>query len=328
MEDVEGPSRGPRSPHRPDADRLPEARAQPNQADPHLPTDSAALGGPTESDRLLPHPSYGPAITDLFKRASNGSGGDSALARWMSERAPRAGGAPWQSSEIRRWLSNRVYLGEVHYGPELVNLEAHAPLTDPETWERCQRAPGVQRRPHSKFLLSGLTRCANCRYAMSGFTYGGSGRTPVYRCHLARNGGCGEASVITVERLDGHIRGLVLDRLRGLELEAAGEGVDLGAVDRAYEEAEAELRAFSADLGARRVLGEAGWQQALALRASDRDSKRSARERAYSQSRLITVARDVEDLDHDGLRDLLAGMIRTVFVRRVPAVLRWPTGCW
>jgi DNA invertase Pin-like site-specific DNA recombinase len=273
--------------------------------------------GQDRSGCLVKDPTYAPAITELFERASNGSGGDSALARWMTGRAPRAGGAPWQPSEIRRWLSKRVYLGELRYG-DLVNTEAHDPLTDPETWERCQRPPGAQRRPHSKFLLTGLTRCAHCRYSMGGFTYGGGGKTPVYRCGRARNGGCDEASVITAERLEGHIRGLVLDRLRGLELEAAGEGVDLGGLDRAYEEAEAELRAFSADLGARRVLGEAGWQEALALRASDRDSKRAARDAAYSQSQLLAVARDVEDLDHEGLRDLLAGMIRFVFIRRRP----------
>lgn len=283
------------------------------------PADSEALGGPTESGRLVPDPTYGPAITELFKRASNGSEDDSALARWMTKRAPRRGGAPWQPSEIRRWLTdrNRVYLGEVRYG-DLVNTEAHKPLTDPETRERCQREPGAQRRPHSKFLLSGITRCAHCRYSMGGFTYGGSGKTPVYRCHRSRNGGCDEASVITAERLEGHIRGLVLDRLRGLELEAAGEGVDLGALDGAYEEAESELRAFSADLNARRLLGEAGWQEALELRASDRDSRREARDDAYSKSKLLTVARDVGDLDHDGLQDLLFGMIRTVFVRRRP----------
>jgi site-specific DNA recombinase len=275
--------------------------------------------GEPNSGKLLPHPTYGPAITDLFARAANGSGGDSALARWMSERAPRAGGAPWQPSEIRRWLSNHVYLGEVHYG-ELVNTEAHDRLTDPDTWERCQRKPGVQRRPHSRFLLSGSLRCSSCRYAMGGFSYGG-GRdqnTPVYRCGKGRNRGCDEPSVITARLLDDHVRELVLDRVRGLELEAAGDGIDLTTVDQDYDQAEAELHAFASDLNARRALGEAGWQEALEQRVGDRDAKRAARASAYSQSQLVAVARDVEDLDHDGLRDLFAGMLRTVFIRRRP----------
>jgi DNA invertase Pin-like site-specific DNA recombinase len=269
-----------------------------------------------KSQPLVPHPTYGPAITELFKRAAAGAAGDSALARWMSERAPRAS-APWQPSEIRRWLANRVYLGEVRYG-DLVNVEAHPALTDPATWDACQRAPGARRRAHSRFLLSGLVRCAHCRYAMSGFSYGGGrGRQiPVYRCGRGRTRGCAEPSVITAARLDDYVRTVVLDRLRGLELEAAGEGVDLAALDRDYSEAEAELRAFAADVGARRALGEDGWQESLGLRVADRDQKRGARESAYAASELVAVARDVEHLDHDGLRDLLAGMIRVVFVRR------------
>jgi site-specific DNA recombinase len=275
--------------------------------------------GQDRSGCLLPHPRYGPAISELFDRGATGQQGDTALARWMTERAPREGGAPWQPSEVRRWLSNRLYLGEVHYG-ELVNPEAHEPLTDPETWERCQRAPGVQRRPHSRFLLSGLLRCAHCRYSMGGFSYGGGKDrpTPVYRCAKGRTRGCDEPSVITGRLIEDYMREQVLDRLRGLELQAAGEGVDLATLDREYDEAEAELRAFAAEVNARRLLGEAGWQDGLAARAADRDEKRETREQGYANSRLVTVAQGVEDLDHDGLRDLLDGMVRHILVRRRP----------
>ena len=271
--------------------------------------------GEKDSGRLVPHPTYAPAIRELFGRAASSTDGDSALARWMTSRAPRVGGAPWQPSEIRRWLSNRVYLGEVRYG-DLVNAEAHTPLTDPDTWERCQRTPGKQRRAHSRFLLAGLVRCAHCRYAMGGQTYGGaSGSTPVYRCSGRR---CKAPSVITADRVESHVRELVPERVRGLELEAAAEGVDLEAVDRSYEEAEAELRAFAADVNARRRLGEAVWQDLLTGRADHRDAMREARERAYARSQVVAVAADVEDLDHDALRDLLSGMVRHVFVRRAP----------
>jgi site-specific DNA recombinase len=271
--------------------------------------------GQEGSGRLLPHPIYGPAMSDLFARAATGEHGDSALARWMTDRAPRESGALWQPSEIRRWLKNTVYLGTVSYG-ELVNPDAHEPLTDQETWEACQRKPGKQRRPHSRFLLSGLIRCANCRYAMGGQTHGGaSGGTPVYRDNGRR---CSQPSVITAWMLDDYIRGLVLDRVRGLELEAAGNGVDLAAAEREYAEAEAELQAFAADVNARRVLGEAGWQDGLSARANERDTKREARNRAFMESRLVAVAQDVETLDNDALRDLLGGMIRHVFVRRRP----------
>jgi hypothetical protein len=152
---------------------------------------------------------------------------------------------------------------------------------------------------------------------MGGQTGGGAkGTTPVYRCNGRH--GCAEPSVITAERLEGFTRALAVDRLKGLELEAAKEGVDLAALDREYEDAETELQAFAADTNARSVLGEAGWQDALTARATDRDAKREARDSAYSQSQLAGVAKDVEGLDDDGLRDLLNGLVRHIFVRRGP----------
>jgi site-specific DNA recombinase len=274
--------------------------------------------GEERSGVLIPNPTYGPAISELFARASSGKVGDTALARWMAERAPREGGAPWQPAEIRRWLSNRVYLGEVHYGKLEPNLSAHEPLTDPATWSGCQRQPGVQRRAHSRFLLSGLIRCAHCRYGMGGLTYGGADHsTPVYRCHRTRNGGCEGASVIVAERIENYVMKIISKRLEGMKLEAAEDGIDLATLDREAEEAEHELRIFAADLNARRLLGEAGWQEALDARAANRDAKRRRRDEAYGRSQLVDVA-NVGDLDHDALRDLLDGMIRAVFVRRRP----------
>ena len=63
------------------------------------------------AERLLASLAAQGPLRALFKRAARSSAGDTALARWMNERAPRAGGAPWQPSEIRRWLSNRASSG-------------------------------------------------------------------------------------------------------------------------------------------------------------------------------------------------------------------------
>ena len=98
----------------------------------------------------------------------------------MDERCGHLGGAgaPWQPSEIRRWLSNRVYLGEVRYG-ELVNTEAHEPLTDPETWERCRKGAGsAASRPLASSCSPAWFAVRIAATAMGGFTYGGVGDTP------------------------------------------------------------------------------------------------------------------------------------------------------
>jgi len=270
------------------------------------------------SQPLVPDPIFGPAMTDLFARGATREYGDTALAHWFNERAPHPNGRRWQAPEVRRWLSNRIYLGEIRYG-ELANPEAHEPLTDPETWARCQREPRAQRRPHSSFLLTGLVRCAACRYAMGGQTYGGAKQdTPIYRC--SGRAGCPEPSVIVAARLDQFVIQEIHRWLEGITLRGA-KGVDLDLIDREAREADGELQAFAADLTARRLLGEAGWQAGLQARVADRDAKATRRSQALAESDVEALAHRAADLgDHD-LGDLL-GAVRHVFIRRrrgVPA---------
>jgi site-specific DNA recombinase len=262
---------------------------------------------------LIPHPTYGPAITELYKAAKTAKS-DTALARWMTERAPREDGPAWKPSEIRRWLKNRIYLGEVRYGA-LENTAAHPPLTDPETFKAVQREPGAQQRNGgASFLLSGLIRCAGCRYAMAGSNQGGAKRnTRIYRCSRSD---CPESALIVGARIEDHVVGEVRDHLQGLRLKAADPGVDVEKLEREAAEARAELEAFASDLEARRMLGEQGWQDALRARAEDRDRRVAALDEAVGSRRLLAVAEDVDDLDHEALRDLLHGMIRVIFVRR------------
>ena len=261
---------------------------------------------------LVPHPIHAAGITALFDHAREGDG-DSALARWMTARYPGEGRGPWNASEIRRWLRNRVYLGEVRYG-SLVNTNAHPPLTDVQTWQAAQKAPGQHRSPHSTFLLSGLIRCANCRYSMTGFTYGGAKQdTPVYRCGRARGGGCDAASVITARPLEEYVLSLTDAAVESI---GAVDGPDLAAIDKAWAEASAELQAFAADTEARRLLGDEGWRGALTVRVENERAKAERREVAFRDRMLSDVA--VRELEPGQLRALLDGMIEVIFVRRQP----------
>lgn len=260
---------------------------------------------------LEPDPVYGPAISDLFTRAASGRHSDTELARWMQARAPRREGRRWQSSEVRRWLRTRVYLGEVRYG-DLVNTAAHPALTDPGTWERCQREPGEQRRAPSPFLLRGLIRCAHCRYGMGGQSRGGANQsTPVYRCVNF----CEQASVITATKVEGAVTAAVEAHLAGARLASVDQVDDLARLEREAEEAEVELAAFTADTAARRLLGDVDWLEGLRVRASERDARFAALAAARARQSVASV-RDLEDLDTHDLRDLLAGLVRHVFVRR------------
>jgi hypothetical protein len=61
-------------------------------------------------------------------------------------------------------LASRVVLGEVHHG-KLVNLHAHEPIVDRETWHAVQRMKVSRgRRAKSDHLLARLKvlRCGTC----------------------------------------------------------------------------------------------------------------------------------------------------------------------
>lgn len=257
-----------------------------------------------KSQPLRVDPVTGPVVSEVFRRAA--TEGPSALARYVESRTGRA----HRPNVIRRWLRNRIYLGEIRYG-ELVNTEAHPPLTDEATWQAAQTESGVRYTAPEAFLLSGLVRCANCRYAMGGNTRGGFNRdTPIYRCGRR----CGEPSVITAAKVESIVQAAVRGALADLRLEAVEEDADLVALERAAVDAEAELAAFASDLGARRVLGDVGWRDALEARAAARDEAQAR----LADARALAAASAVEldDLSRHDLRDLLGGMIRAVFVRR------------
>jgi site-specific DNA recombinase len=84
---------------------------------------------------------------------------------------------------VRKMLANRVYLGEVHHGKQLPNLEAHDAIVSKDLFDRVQRKtlPGG-RQARSEHLLArqGILRCGTCGSKMSlGHTMGG---WPFYRC--------------------------------------------------------------------------------------------------------------------------------------------------
>jgi DNA invertase Pin-like site-specific DNA recombinase len=282
------------------------------------PVDSAALGGPTGPGQLVPSPTHGPAMEELFKRGAARQYGDSALAHWMTKEAPRHGGAPWNPSEVRRWFRNRVYLGEVRHAG-LVNDEAHTPLTDERTWQRCQREPGEQRKAAASFLLKGLIRCASCRYAMGGQAQGGrDGKVAVYRCPRSSRG-CPAPSVISAGAVERYVTSLVQERQKDLLIGQTEVDAEGDAAIEAFAAAELEVEKFAADVEARRLLGEQSWQEALRVRVENREDRRAARELALAaQEARELLQRSLDDLDRHGLRNLLTGMISHIFIRRAP----------
>lgn len=271
------------------------------------PVDAAALGGPTAPGLLMPAPVYGPAMSELFRRAASRSQSDMELARWMSGAAPREEGAPYAPSEVRRWLVNRTYLGEVRYG-NLVKQGAHEPLVSEKIWRRCQREPGEQRLMASPHLLKGLVRCAGCRYALAGGKFLRCNRGPL---------GCPAPASITGRLLEEYVIPMVIERQKGLVLsQSKTDTSNLERIER-FDEAALEVEKFVADTEARRLLGEEAWQEGLRLRVAEREERRPARDRALAEEEVDRLAPlPVDRTDRHALRNLLTGLIRHIFVRR------------
>jgi DNA invertase Pin-like site-specific DNA recombinase len=125
-------------------------------------------GAPKYVGPLLLDPHAAPVVTELFRRRAHERASYTELARWLTARGipTGAGRRSWSMRGVKDIVRNRVYLG-IAYSGDVENREAHPPLTDHETWRSAQRY-GHRTRPRSPHPspLSGLMRCAGCRYVM------------------------------------------------------------------------------------------------------------------------------------------------------------------
>lgn len=189
-----------------------------------------------DSGVLEPDPDTGPVVSKMWKWAAEGQP-PRQIADQVNEmgvKAPRGGA--WTKSTVWRLIHGdgaRTYLGEVNYG-EWRREGAHDPLTDPLTFREARERRTRRTRDHSpSLLLSGLVRCAGCRYTM--VSGGGS-----YKCtthHAA--GECASPATIGVHTIEtlavGRRRINGLDdpeALRPRQLADADEGVVAGLLQR------------------------------------------------------------------------------------------------
>jgi DNA invertase Pin-like site-specific DNA recombinase len=130
-----------------------------------------------------PDPKTAPTIAKLITKRSTGIGWGT-LVNWMQSTGIKtAKGNDWTVRSIQNIVHNEIYIGRLRFG-DLYNESAHEPLVDLATWTLAQNPHGSQLRPVSAtpYLLSGLVRCSECRYCMSGNKKKSTG-TKRYRCH-------------------------------------------------------------------------------------------------------------------------------------------------
>lgn len=290
----------------------------------------------TGSGKLVPHPEHAPLLRAMFEMRADGRSYTD-IARVLDAALPRA--REWSSGWVKGALQRRVYVGEVHYiaserqradgAKDLVNLKAHEPLVDANLFERVQKSikGGAQKRPADGdgFLLASLIRCAHCRYAMGGFSYGGTKRdTPVYRC-ISRGTRCDHRPMINAAKIEEYVTDafwtLMARRAQIALQEIATETApDIDRLEAELADAIDEEDKFQADLANRKRIGEERWQRFADMRAAAReaaqaaldDAKRTATALEFQERRL-----DRDQTEREQLRPMLRDAIESVFVRRI-----------
>jgi DNA invertase Pin-like site-specific DNA recombinase len=285
-----------------------------------------------EDGRLEPDPTVRrDLIAELFGRRA-GRESWSKLAAWLSAELGDEVSIP----RVRAVIANRVYLGEVNGGQGLVNRSAHKPLVDRALFEQANSVRGVvpARSGRASGLLSGLLRCAGCRYAMKASMNAGAGGLE-YRCKANRRETterCPSPSSVSAHLIDG----LVLEqfwewirRARATQLEGS----------KAVEEAEGQLLGAEAELDAvldtrlSEALGSDSerYLELIADRQGLVDAAKGdliAAQRAQVALPGSDVADIWPDLDLHERRRLLASALDCVFVRRGRDLARRTHLCW
>ena len=150
--------------------------------------------------RLEPVAGEAEMIAEAFRRRAGGASWKE-LAGLLEERGVVGpyGSPTWTTGAVSRLIANPAYTGQARSGPYRKD-DAHPAIVTPVEWRAAQNARGVVSplRSADGALLSGLLRCAGCRYVMKPDTIVSRGeKLRQYRCrgeHAA--GRCAERAAI------------------------------------------------------------------------------------------------------------------------------------
>lgn len=260
-----------------------------------------------------------PQIGETFRRRASGDSW-ATIARWLnSEGISSKRGGEWTVASVKRMIANPAYIE----GP-------HPPITDAATFGAANAVKGVApgRSGRASGLLSGLVRCAGCRYAMKlsqGKTRHGKPFTE-YRCKSARAEAAGGRCAAPAAIKSSVIEPFVLDRFWEIVSDYRGRG---SRVSDELQDAEQALRSAEAELDAtldRRLADALGGAQATRYiklvgerKAAVDDAKQlllEARRKAEVALPEVELRAIWPDLSLYEQRKLLALVFDCVFVRR------------
>jgi site-specific DNA recombinase len=273
--------------------------------------------------RLVPNDDA-PRVEEAFRMKAGGASW-SEIRRQMVGVVSPYGSVEWADRSLSHLLRNRVYLGEARSG-EFVNPEAHAPIVDAGTFQLAQRKEQKASPRHGKSLLTGLLRCAGCRYCLKSDTMSPKfedGRVRSYRCRGTRAAGKCQAPTSALARV---VEPFVVDAFLArhgkvgeqqvvddTEVRAARLELDKAVAQRdAFLTLDiADAKAAQRELNRRQELVEVGESHLASLKLDE----------ALDMSMLVDTWPDLTD---DEKRELLRAGIGAIFLRRAPSRGQWP----
>lgn len=137
--------------------------------------------------RLVPDPDQASFVEGAFQTYLE-TGSSTEACRYLR----RVTGREWRLNTVTHVLSNRVYLGELHYGQNS-NLTAHPPIVSLELFEVCQTVRRTRPQTAKKdlgenreFYLRGRIYCQSCGGRLTPASHHGRiSRTRYYECLCA-----------------------------------------------------------------------------------------------------------------------------------------------
>ncbi len=251
------------------------------------------------------------------------------LVDWMhSLKAKTQRGRPtWNLRALRDIVRSDVYLGIASHG-EFRKEDAHESLIDLGTWRRAQRN-GVQTvsRSATPGLLTGLLRCAGCRYALTARTHRLKDDRVVHdyrcRCQSELAGSCPEpASASGAEGVHEWVVERFFERIEDVQVAAVSDD-RVGDLQDARDRARDALNAYASDARIQATIGMDAYVTALQTRQEALETAQTALDAEQDSIDALSTTADVAALREDWpnltvleQRRLLALAIDCVFVRR------------
>jgi site-specific DNA recombinase len=276
--------------------------------------------------RLVPNQNA-PLAVEMFRRRGAGESWGS-IADWLNAVAPKDDDREWTGLAVARTCSKRVYRGEASRyvvqdkdgrGP-VVNREAHPALVTEEEWRAAQAAPRAINGGHPDGtpypLLSGLVRCAGCRFVMSQST--GFKDVPMYRCRRKHaSGSCPEPAMISADTIEEYVERMVLDQL-AVQVESVPDSRERDQVASERDQAREDLDGFRRDIGARRKLGAEwhSWLDEYLQRVRGLEADLAALDQRIGVASSGFTEDAFRSLGTDERRAVLSGYVDAIMVRR------------